>query len=64
MYRYKDALGGMINLKLSDNLSIGYAYDYTLSDLQPFSLGSHEIVVNFEFDFPQRSRTHCPDLYN
>ena len=40
----------------SPNLRIGYAYDYTLTNLGNFNSGSHEIFLLFNFDF-ERTKT-------
>ena len=34
-------------LQINENFHVGYGYDYTLSDLNNFSNGSHEIMVNY-----------------
>ena len=44
------AVIGMFKLLVVKNLEIGYAYDYTLSDLGSYQSGSHEFLVNFKFD--------------
>lgn len=49
-YRFDDAISGMVNFKATPELRIGYAYDYTTSNLGPFSSGSHEIFVLYNFD--------------
>ncbi|MEN9337667.1 MAG: hypothetical protein RLZZ500_2654 [Bacteroidota bacterium] len=46
-YRMGDALSGLVNFRITQNLRIGYAYDYTLSNLGRFNSGSHEIMVLF-----------------
>lgn len=46
-YRVDDAVSGLVNFKISPQLRVGYAYDYTLSNLGRFSSGSHEIMVLF-----------------
>ena len=43
-YRYLDAVSGLVGYK-NDNFLVGYSYDYTLSDLQGYNSGSHEINV-------------------
>ncbi|MEN0004373.1 MAG: type IX secretion system membrane protein PorP/SprF [Bacteroidota bacterium] len=45
-----DAVSFIAGFKLSENLSLGYAYDYTLSDLNVVSTGSHEIVVSYNLN--------------
>ncbi len=49
-YRIDDALSGMINFKVKPELRIGYAYDYTLSNLGTFSSGSHELFILYNLD--------------
>lgn len=47
-YRVGDAVSGLANFRVTPDLRIGYAYDYTLSNLGRFSSGSHEIMVLFD----------------
>jgi type IX secretion system PorP/SprF family membrane protein len=49
-YRYGDAVIGMIGLELFNGIRLGYAYDFTLSDMGNNSHGSHEFMVNYCFD--------------
>ena len=46
-YRLDDSVSAMFNISA---LRIGYAYDYTLSNLGAFNNGSHEIFVLFNLD--------------
>lgn len=43
-YRMNDAAVAMLGFDLGA-ISVGYAYDYTLSDLQNYNSGSHEVFV-------------------
>lgn len=61
-YRLFDSFGAIINFKVFDGLSLGYAYDYITSDLSAFSSGSHEFMINYEFVFP-KPKCKCKDLY-
>lgn len=47
-YRLGDAVSGLANFRVTPDLRIGYAYDYTLSNLGRFSSGSHEIMILFD----------------
>ncbi|MDN3664537.1 type IX secretion system membrane protein PorP/SprF [Algibacter miyuki] len=47
-YRLDAAVSGMAGFQLSDNLMIGYAYDYETTDLSRYNSGSHEIFLRFE----------------
>jgi type IX secretion system PorP/SprF family membrane protein len=49
-YRSGDALIGMIGFELFNGIRLGYAYDFTLSDIRKSSSGSHEFLVNYCFD--------------
>ncbi len=48
-YRLEDAFIGMVNFRATPELRVGYAYDYTLSNLSPFSSGSHEVFILYDF---------------
>jgi type IX secretion system PorP/SprF family membrane protein len=50
-YRHKDAVTGILQVKLNDQLTIGYAYDYTTSSLQRYSSGSHEMLLRYDFGY-------------
>ncbi|MFC4095021.1 PorP/SprF family type IX secretion system membrane protein [Euzebyella saccharophila] len=49
-YRLEDSVSAMFNIAVLPSLRIGYAYDYTLSNLSDYSSGSHEIFVLFDLD--------------
>jgi type IX secretion system PorP/SprF family membrane protein len=49
-YRAGDALIAMIGFELFNGIRLGYAYDFTLSDIRKNSSGSHEFMVNYCFD--------------
>ena len=47
-YRKKDAIAGMFGFNVSKIVSIGYAYDYTTSQIKTISSGSHEIALGIK----------------
>jgi type IX secretion system PorP/SprF family membrane protein len=49
-YRAGDALIGMVGIELFNGIRLGYSYDFTLSDMNKSSSGSHEFMVNYCFD--------------
>ncbi|MCX6253530.1 MAG: type IX secretion system membrane protein PorP/SprF [Bacteroidia bacterium] len=49
-YRAGDALIGIIGFELYNGIRLGYAYDFTISDIRKNSSGSHEFMVNYCFD--------------
>jgi len=50
-YRIKDAVAGIMELKITDQLNLGYAYDYSLGEISKFQNGSHEILLRYEFTY-------------
>lgn len=49
-YRFGDAVSGLVNFRITPTLRIGYAYDYTTSNLSRFNSGSHEVFLLFDLD--------------
>ena len=45
-----DAVAIIAGFKLSENITVAYAYDLTLSDLSAVSSGSHEITINYNLN--------------
>jgi len=62
-YRLGDSLGVITNFKIMEGFTVGYSYDYITSNLTNYTNGSHGIMLNYEFDFPN-SRCGCNYLYN
>jgi type IX secretion system PorP/SprF family membrane protein len=61
-YRFGDSAGALVNFKLSKQLSIGYAYDYPISNLKPFTRGSHELMFIYDFKF-DRTKYKSPRYF-
>lgn len=49
-HRLNDSFSGMFNIGVTYNLRIGYAYDFTTSNLSNFNSGTHEILILFDLD--------------
>lgn len=63
-YRSGDALIFLFELQLVTNLHMGYAYDYTLSEIQQYSNGSHELMLNYRFKIPRIHKSiPCPSYF-
>jgi type IX secretion system PorP/SprF family membrane protein len=50
-YRTGDAVNLLIGAFINKQLRIGYSYDYTLSMLQDYNTGSHEIMIGYDLNF-------------
>lgn len=49
-WREGDSVSAMINFLVAQNLRLGYAYDYTLTNLRHFNTGSHEVFLLYDVD--------------
>ncbi len=49
-YRLDDAISGLVGFRISPELKIGYAYDFTTNNLGSYNSGSHEIFILFDVD--------------
>ena len=49
-YRLGDAVSALVNFRVTPELRIGYAYDYTTTNLSSYNSGSHEIFILFDVD--------------
>ncbi|MFM9986969.1 MAG: type IX secretion system membrane protein PorP/SprF [Flavobacteriales bacterium] len=50
-YRTGDAVSALLGVQITKQLRLGYAYDFTTSELQDFNSGSHEFMLGFDFGF-------------
>jgi len=46
-YRYQDGYAAMLGLNVNNTFNIGYAYDYTTTNLNSVSRGTHELMIGF-----------------
>lgn len=60
-YRIGDSMSGLVNFRLAPTLRVGYAYDYTLSNLGRFNSGSHEIMILFDLNKSRNKNTNGYD---
>nr|MBC7611394.1 type IX secretion system membrane protein PorP/SprF [Pseudopedobacter sp.] len=50
-YRTNADVSGTIQIQATQQIRIGYAYDYSTTKLRNFNTGSHEIMLRYEFGF-------------
>ena len=48
-YRTGDALVTILEYQANKRFRIGYAYDFTLTEMRNYSLGTHEVMLGFDF---------------
>ncbi|UJH89766.1 type IX secretion system membrane protein PorP/SprF [Antarcticibacterium sp. 1MA-6-2] len=49
-YRLDESVTGLINFAVTPGLRVGYAYDYTTSNLGNYNDGTHEFLLLFDLD--------------
>ncbi len=50
-YRTGDSWSAIVQFQLTKQLRMGYSYDYTITDLQRYNSGTHEITLGYDFSF-------------
>ncbi len=53
-------LSMLMNIEILENMRIGYAYDYSLSTLNQFENGSHELLITYTFKTKRINRILNP----
>lgn len=59
-----DAVALLAGFRLTDNITVAYSYDITLSDLREVSTGSHEVMVHYNLGKPVNKGKLPPIIYN
>ncbi len=49
-YRIDNSIMGLVNFAVTPGLRVGYAYDYTTSNLGDYNDGTHEFLLLFDLD--------------
>ena len=53
-YRLNDSYNFMLAVNVSKQIRIGYSYDLTVSPLNKYTSGSHEVMASFDFNFTSK----------
>jgi type IX secretion system PorP/SprF family membrane protein len=63
-YRNIDAVVGLFELQINENFHVGYAYDFTTSDIGKVSNGTHEIMINYRVKIAKLHKgLECPTYW-
>ncbi|AVI50758.1 hypothetical protein C5O00_06055 [Pukyongia salina] len=54
-YRLDDSFSGLVGFQVTENIRVGYAYDYITSDLDAVADASHEVILTFDLFFNKRT---------
>jgi type IX secretion system PorP/SprF family membrane protein len=64
MYRTGDAFGGLIGMNITEQLHLGYSYDWSYGlQTSRYNMGSHEIVLRYDFIFVDKKQIHSPRYF-
>ena len=58
-YRFngdQNALGAIVDLQVSDQLRVGYMYEIPTGEIRPYTNGSHEILLMYEFRYLKKKQ--------
>ena len=54
-YRLDDSVSGLVNFGITPSLRMGYAYDFTTSNLGNYNSGTHEVFLLWDIDFSKKN---------
>jgi len=61
MFRTGDAFGALVGLDISDQMHIGYSFDWSYGlNTGRYNYGSHEIMLRYDFIFSSKQQIHSP----
>jgi len=62
-HRLDDSFSGLLQYYVTPQFRIGYAYDFTLTELRNYNSGSHELMLGYDFKFVRYNRIHSPRFF-
>lgn len=62
MLRIGDAVGGLFQIQVTNQIKIGYSYDLPISKLGAYSNGTHEFMISYDFN-PRSGRIRSPRYF-
>ncbi len=64
MLRFGDAFGVLAGLNLSDQLSLGYSFDWSfVNKTSKYNNGSHELMLRYDFLFNDKHKIRSPRYF-
>jgi type IX secretion system PorP/SprF family membrane protein len=56
-YKSSREISAMVEVQINPKIKIGYAYDYSMTDITRFSNGSHEILLRYELMYKSKAQS-------
>lgn len=64
MFRTGDALGALVGVFATDQLSVGYSFDWSMTNTTfRYNGGSHEIMIRYDFILKQNKKIRSPRYF-
>lgn len=64
MFRTGDAVGGLVGFNITEQLHIGYSYDWSFGlQTSRYNQGSHELVLRYDFLRFDKKQIHSPRYF-
>ena len=61
-YRWDDSVSGLLGFQISPKLNMGYAYDFSINELNNYNSGTHEIFLRYQF-ISRENRLKSPRFF-
>ncbi len=61
-YRWDDSVSALAGFHITKNIFAGYSYDYSVTELQKYNNGSHELILKFNL-WPKATRIMSPRFF-
>ncbi len=56
-YKASNEISAMVEVQIGPKIKLGYAYDFSMSDIAKYSNGSHEILLRYELIFKSKAES-------
>jgi hypothetical protein len=61
MFRTGDAFGGLIGYNITEQLHVGYSFDWSYGlKTGKYNQGSHEVILRYDFLTVDKKQIHSP----
>lgn len=61
-YRWDDSVSVLAGFQITENIFVGYSYDYSVTELNKYNDGSHEVILRFQL-MPKGTRIKSPRFF-
>jgi len=62
-HRLDDSFSGLLQYYFTPQFRVGYAYDFTMTELRHYNSGSHEIMLGYDFMYVDDTRIRSPRFF-